>query len=62
MPLKLESNEVRSWVVRRIGVVGPGIVGMPMAALLAGACERGAFAPDARVLVVQRRSETKMVG
>lgn len=42
---------------RLIGVVGPGIVGMPMAALLAQAeLRRGA--EGGRVLVVQRRSPT----
>ena len=46
------------WRIRRIGVIGPGIVGMPMAALLAQAAARGVFEPDARVVVVQRRSET----
>ncbi len=58
MPLNLESGGVRGWDIRKIAVVGPGIVGMPMAALLAGACERGAFGRDAKVHVVQRRSET----
>ena len=42
--------------VREIGVVGPGIVGMPMAALLASAGDGPAR--NARVTVVQRRSAT----
>lgn len=42
---------------RLIGVIGPGIVGMPMAALLAKAeCDRGSG--GGRVLVVQRASPT----
>jgi len=57
MPLRLENQEPRNWVVRKIGVIGPGIVGMPMAAMLAGAeiCE-GNTEP-AKVVVVQRDSE-----
>ncbi|MCK6572576.1 nucleotide sugar dehydrogenase [Myxococcota bacterium] len=47
-----------AWRIRKIGVIGPGIVGMPMAALLAAAARDGAFEPDARVVVVQRRSPT----
>jgi len=46
------------WQVRKIGVVGPGIVGMPMAALLANARIREGAAGPARVLVVQRNSPT----
>ena len=37
MPLTLKNGQVTSWSVRKIAVVGPGIVGMPMAALLAHA-------------------------
>jgi UDP-N-acetyl-D-mannosaminuronic acid dehydrogenase len=46
------------WTVRKIGVVGPGIVGTPMAAMLAHArvCE-GTTEP-ATVTVLQRRSPT----
>lgn len=58
MPLKLQAGEVRSWEVRKIAVIGPGIVGMPMAALLARSCLRGAFGDAARVEVVQRDSPT----
>lgn len=46
------------WRVRKIAVVGPGIVGMPMAALLAHAEIREGSDRPARVLVVQRRSPT----
>ena len=58
MPLTFENGRVKDWAVRRIGVIGPGIVGMPMAALLAHAriCE-GQDEP-AKVLVVQRESPT----
>lgn len=47
-----------SWSVKKIAVVGPGIVGMPMAALLAHAkvCE-GTDHP-AKVVVIQRNSPT----
>jgi UDP-N-acetyl-D-mannosaminuronic acid dehydrogenase len=58
MPLRLEDQEARNWVVRKIGVIGPGIVGMPMAAMLANAEIREGSTDPARVLVVQRDSET----
>jgi len=52
------SNGRHVWSVNKIAVVGPGIVGMPMAALLAHAkiCE-GTDKP-ARVIVIQRNSPT----
>jgi len=57
MPLSLR-DDASSWSIRRIAVVGPGIVGMPMAAMLAHARIRiGSDAP-ARVAVIQRRSPT----
>lgn len=37
MPLTIENGTVKNWQLRKIGIIGPGIVGMPMAALLAGA-------------------------
>lgn len=37
MPLELHGGKVSSWSVRKIAVIGPGTVGMPMAALLAHA-------------------------
>lgn len=58
MPLTLEDGQVKHWKVRKIGVVGPGIVGMPMAALLAHARVREGSAEPARVLVIQRDSPT----
>jgi UDP-N-acetyl-D-mannosaminuronic acid dehydrogenase len=58
MPLTLVNDKVSSWSVRKIAVVGPGIVGMPMAAMLASAriCE-GTTTP-ATVTVIQRDSPT----
>jgi UDP-N-acetyl-D-mannosaminuronic acid dehydrogenase len=58
MPLTLDNTGVRDWHVKKIAVIGPGIVGMPMAALLAHArITEGGIEP-AKVLVVQRPSET----
>jgi len=58
MPLNFESANQFDWIVRKIAVIGPGIVGMPMAAMLANAeiCE-GSEEP-AKVVVVQRASPT----
>ena len=58
MPLSLVNERVALWRVGKIAVVGPGIVGMPMAALLAHAkiCE-GSDSP-AHVTVIQRNSAT----
>ncbi len=58
MPLTLTHHRVTGWTVRKIAVVGPGIVGMPMAAMLAHAriCE-GTDTP-ATVTVIQRASPT----
>jgi UDP-N-acetyl-D-mannosaminuronic acid dehydrogenase len=58
MPLRMENDIAKDWVVRKIGVIGPGIVGMPMAALLADAEIRQGEDCPAKVLVVQRNSET----
>ena len=46
------------WHVEKIAVVGPGIVGMPMAAMLANARIREDGDHPAKVLVVQRNSPT----
>ena len=56
--MSLDVTDTQSWRVRKIGVIGPGIVGMPMAALLADAaiCE-GTDTP-AQVVVLQRASAT----
>lgn len=57
MPLLMVDGAVREWTVKKIGVVGPGIVGTPMAALLAAGDGSGnGGRPE--VVVVQRRSET----
>jgi UDP-N-acetyl-D-mannosaminuronic acid dehydrogenase len=47
-----------AWRVRKIAVIGPGIVGMPMAALLAYSQVRIGTDAPARVVVLQRRSPT----
>jgi len=58
MPLTMTRGEGHDWVVRKIAVVGPGIVGMPMAALLAHAGIREGSDQPAPVVVVQRASPT----
>lgn len=58
MPLLLDDGRIARWEVRHIGVIGPGIVGMPMAALLARARVREGTPEPARVTVVQRASPT----
>lgn len=58
MPLVLDNNAPKNWRVEKIAVVGPGIVGMPMAALLAHARIREGTDQPARVVVVQRASRT----
>lgn len=58
MPLKFSSAEDFQWEVRKIAVIGPGIVGMPMAALLAHNEVREGSSDPARVVVVQRNSPT----
>lgn len=57
MPLHLKDGALHG-SVRRIAVVGPGIVGMPMAALLAHARIREGSDVPATVVVVQRASPT----
>jgi len=58
MPLTLENDKVTNWTVRKIAVVGPGIVGMPMAAMLAHARIKEGSTEPAKVVVVQRNSPT----
>jgi UDP-N-acetyl-D-mannosaminuronic acid dehydrogenase len=58
MPLTVANNVVKDWQVKKIGVIGPGIVGMPMAALLAGARIQQGTVEPAKVLVLQRKSHT----
>ena len=50
-PIKAES-----WKIEKIGVIGPGIVGMPMAAMLANAKIKIGTDKPAKVIVVQRDS------
>jgi UDP-N-acetyl-D-mannosaminuronic acid dehydrogenase len=58
VPLTLTNDKVTSWTVRKIAVVGPGIVGMPMAAMLAHARITEGTPTPAPVVVVQRNSAT----
>jgi UDP-N-acetyl-D-mannosaminuronic acid dehydrogenase len=58
MPLRFTSEHDAVWSVHKIAVVGPGIVGMPMAALLAHARIHEGHDAPARVVVVQRASRT----
>jgi UDP-N-acetyl-D-mannosaminuronic acid dehydrogenase len=56
MNITLNPNQSFQWKVEKIGVIGPGIVGMPMAALLANARIRIGTDQPAVVQVVQRKS------
>ena len=56
MQIKLNDNHILNWQVKKIGVIGPGIVGMPMAALLADSKIKIGTKESARVIVVQRNS------
>ena len=58
MPLTLAHGRVSHWSVQKIAVVGPGIVGMPMAAMLAHARVREGSDAPAVVTVIQRNSPT----
>lgn len=58
MPLSFSSDGKPDWSVRKIAVVGPGIVGTPMAAMLAHARIRIGSEAPARVVVIQRASAT----
>jgi UDP-N-acetyl-D-mannosaminuronic acid dehydrogenase len=58
MPSERLDTDDHDWHLSKIGVVGPGIVGMPMAALLARASMRGVLATKPKVVVVQRASAT----
>jgi len=49
--------KVENWKINKIGVIGPGIVGMPMAAMLANAKIRIGTDEPAKVVVVQRNSK-----
>ncbi len=58
MPLRLQGTQVDHFELKKIAVIGPGIVGMPMAALLAHARIREGSADPAKVVVIQRNSPT----
>ncbi len=45
-----------NWKIEKIGVIGPGIVGMPMAAMLANAKIKIGTDHPAKVIIVQRNS------
>lgn len=45
-----------TWKVEKIGVIGPGIVGMPMASLLADAEIKIGTNQPAKVIIIQRKS------
>jgi UDP-N-acetyl-D-mannosaminuronic acid dehydrogenase len=53
---KLSPVTPENWKVIKIGVIGPGIVGMPMAAMLANATIKIGTSKPAKVVVVQRKS------
>jgi UDP-N-acetyl-D-mannosaminuronic acid dehydrogenase len=52
-----KGNNMLNWKVEKIGVIGPGIVGMPMAALLANAKIKIGNEKPAEVVVIQRNSK-----
>lgn len=56
MKFTLKDGIQREWKVEKIGVIGPGIVGMPMAALLADARIKIGTDKPAKVIVIQRNS------
>lgn len=54
---KTEPLDIEKWKVEKIGVIGPGIVGMPMAALLANAPIKIGTNNPSKVLIIQRESK-----
>ena len=56
MEMKPAPIQAESWKIKKIGVIGPGIVGMPMAAMLANAKIKIGTDEPAKVVVVQRNS------
>jgi UDP-N-acetyl-D-mannosaminuronic acid dehydrogenase len=56
MKMTLSNGTQKDWKVEKIGVIGPGIVGMPMAAMLANARVKIGTDTPAKVCVVQRNS------
>ncbi len=53
---KITPIDPDTWKIKKIGVIGPGIVGMPMASLLANAQIRIGTDSPAKVVIVQRKS------
>jgi UDP-N-acetyl-D-mannosaminuronic acid dehydrogenase len=53
---KTSPIDPEKWIVKKIGVIGPGIVGMPMASLLANAQIKIGSDTPANVIIVQRKS------
>ncbi len=56
MNIRLSEKLSFDWKVEKIGVIGPGIVGMPMASLLANARIKIGTDKPAKVVVIQRNS------
>ncbi len=56
MENKQSPLSIENWKVKKIGVIGPGIVGMPMAAMLASARIKIGTDEPAKVIVIQRES------
>ena len=48
--------DLQSWKIEKIGIIGPGIVGMPMACLLANAQIKIGSENPAKVIIIQRKS------
>ena len=53
---KIAPIDPESWKIAKIGVIGPGIVGMPMASLLANAQIKIGTEEPAKVIIIQRKS------
>ena len=56
MGITKDPINLSTWKIKKIGVLGPGIVGMPMAALLAKAKIKIGNEEPAKVVIVQRNS------
>ena len=57
MSLNSAPVRVEDWKIEKIGVIGPGIVGMPMAAMLANAGIKIGTDKPAKVVIIQRDSK-----
>ena len=57
MESKISPVKSENWKVQKIGIIGPGIVGMPMAAMLANAKIKIGTEEPAKVVVIQRNSK-----